>query len=94
MDDSHEQWRQRSSARSWAALAGYLFFTDRGRALRRQIEPALEDFARELSSFRGTVAEGGRRRQRRVEAAERSARRKASRQHAALSERRVRRRPF
>ncbi len=34
-------------------VAGYLFFTDRGRALRRQLEPALDDFARELNSFRG-----------------------------------------
>jgi len=37
------------------ALAGYLLFTDRGRALRRQLEPALEDFARELNSFRMTI---------------------------------------
>jgi hypothetical protein len=36
-------------------LAGYFFMTDRGRALRRQLEPALEDFARELSGFRGTI---------------------------------------
>ena len=36
-------------------VAGYLFFTDRGRTLRRQLEPALEDLARELNSFRGTV---------------------------------------
>jgi hypothetical protein len=36
-------------------LAGFLFFTDRGRAMRRQIEPALEDFVRELSSLRGSV---------------------------------------
>jgi hypothetical protein len=36
-------------------LAGYLFFTDRGRVMRRQIEPALEDFARELMSFRSTI---------------------------------------
>lgn len=36
-------------------MAGYLFFTDRGRLLRRSIEPALEDIARELNSFRGTV---------------------------------------
>jgi gas vesicle protein len=35
--------------------AAYLFFTDAGRRLRRQIEPALEDVARELNSFRGTV---------------------------------------
>jgi gas vesicle protein len=37
------------------ALAGYLLFTDRGRAMRRQIEPALEDFARELNQLRGTM---------------------------------------
>lgn len=37
------------------AMAGYLFFTDRGRELRRQIEPALDDLARELNNFRGTV---------------------------------------
>jgi hypothetical protein len=36
-------------------MAGYLFFTDPGRRLRRQLEPALEDIARELNSFRGTV---------------------------------------
>jgi len=36
-------------------VAGYLFFTDQGRALRRQLEPALDDFARELMSFRATV---------------------------------------
>jgi hypothetical protein len=36
-------------------MAGYLFFTDRGRQLRRQLEPALDDFARELNSFRGTL---------------------------------------
>jgi len=35
--------------------AGYLFFTDHGRQLRRDMEPALDDFARELNSFRGTV---------------------------------------
>ena len=37
------------------ALAAYLFFTERGRALRRQIEPKLEDFAQELGRFRGDV---------------------------------------
>jgi gas vesicle protein len=36
-------------------MAGYLFFTDRGRSIRRQIEPTLEDFSRELMSFRTTV---------------------------------------
>ena len=36
-------------------IAGYLFFTESGRALRRQVEPALEDLARELNSFRSTV---------------------------------------
>jgi hypothetical protein len=33
-----------------------MFFTDRGRQMRRSFEPALEDLARELNSFRGTVA--------------------------------------
>ena len=36
-------------------VAGYLFFTDHGRYVRRQIEPALEDISRELNSFRITV---------------------------------------
>ncbi len=36
-------------------VLGYLFFTAKGRTLRRQhIEPALEDIARELNSFRAT----------------------------------------
>ena len=36
-------------------IAGYLLFTERGRNLRRQLEPALEDFAHELGELRGTV---------------------------------------
>lgn len=36
-------------------VAGYLFFTEQGRQVRRQLEPALEDFARELMSFRATI---------------------------------------
>ena len=56
-------------------VAGYLFFTDRGRAWRRQLEPALEDFARELVQLPRHRAEGGGRRQRRLESVERSARR-------------------
>ncbi len=36
-------------------MAGYFFFTDRGRELRRHFEPALDDFARELNSFRQTM---------------------------------------
>jgi len=40
-------------------LAGYFFFTERGRALRRQFEPAVEDIARELISFRTTVEKAG-----------------------------------
>ena len=38
------------------AMAGYLFFTNRGRDLRRRIEPSVENFARELVSFKGAVA--------------------------------------
>lgn len=33
-------------------IAGYLFFTERGREWRRQFEPALDDWARELGSSR------------------------------------------
>jgi hypothetical protein len=36
-------------------VAGYLFFTERGRSARRQIETALEDFSRELLSLRNSV---------------------------------------
>ncbi len=38
-------------------VVGYLFFTERGRSVRRQIEPVLEDFSRELLSFRNTAQE-------------------------------------
>jgi hypothetical protein len=34
---------------------GYLFFSPSGRAMRREIEPAIEDLAREIASFRTTV---------------------------------------
>jgi gas vesicle protein len=37
------------------AAAAYLFFTEHGRSLRRQIEPALDNLSRELNSFRATV---------------------------------------
>ena len=52
-----------NSQAMWAALAGaaiggfagYLLFTDEGRALRRKLEPALDDFTHELQAFRHTV---------------------------------------
>lgn len=37
-------------------LAGYMFFTESGRAWRRQLEPQLEDLMREVNQFRGTLA--------------------------------------
>jgi hypothetical protein len=37
------------------ALAGYLFFTERGRAVRYSIEPTLDDLRRELVQFRSTM---------------------------------------
>jgi gas vesicle protein len=40
-------------------VAGYLFLTEGGRRLRRQIEPALDNLANELSHFRGTVSKAG-----------------------------------
>ena len=36
-------------------IAGYLLFTEEGRRMRRDLEPAIDDFARELNSFRHTV---------------------------------------
>jgi len=36
-------------------LAGYMFFSEKGRAWRRQLEPQLEELAREFEHFRGTV---------------------------------------
>ena len=36
-------------------VVGYLFFTAHGRSLRRQIEPAIDNLARELEGFRTTV---------------------------------------
>jgi hypothetical protein len=36
-------------------LAGYLMFTDSGRRVRRQFEPALDDFIREVQRLSTTV---------------------------------------
>jgi hypothetical protein len=40
-------------------VAGYMVFTPQGRALRRRLEPALEDLGRELNHFRTTLARAG-----------------------------------
>ena len=37
------------------ACIGYMFFTDRGRAFRRELEPLLDEFADELNNFRNTA---------------------------------------
>jgi hypothetical protein len=37
-------------------LTGFLFLTDRGRQLRLDLEPRLDEFARELASLQGTVS--------------------------------------
>jgi hypothetical protein len=36
-------------------MAGYMFFTDNGRTMRRQLEPAIDDISREIASFRVTL---------------------------------------
>jgi hypothetical protein len=36
------------------ALVAFMFLTPQGRALRRRVEPFLEDLVNELDSFRGT----------------------------------------
>jgi len=40
-------------------LAGYMVFTPQGRALRRRLEPALEDFGRELNHLKDTLTRAG-----------------------------------
>jgi len=37
------------------AALGYLFFTEGGRGLRHSLEPRVDDFSREVKSFRRTV---------------------------------------
>ena len=39
------------------ALAGYLLFTNDGRAIRRRLEMSLDDANRELSNFRHTMGQ-------------------------------------
>lgn len=36
-------------------VAGYLFFTERGRRLRRDLEPGLDELTRELARLRTTL---------------------------------------
>ena len=38
------------------AVAGYLFLTESGRQLRRDLEPRLDDLARDFTSLQGTMA--------------------------------------
>jgi gas vesicle protein len=42
---------------SLGAVAGYLFFSDSGKALRRKLEPLLKEFARDASGFGQAIAE-------------------------------------
>ena len=41
------------------AVASYLFFTERGRAVRDRFEPAVDDLRREFARFQGTVEKLG-----------------------------------
>jgi len=50
-----EMWAATMIGGAIGGVVAYLFFTDSGRALRRQIEPALEQFVRELNGFRATL---------------------------------------
>jgi gas vesicle protein len=42
------------------SAASYLFFTERGQALRDRLEPAVEDLRREFGRFQGTIEQVGR----------------------------------
>jgi gas vesicle protein len=41
------------------AFTGYLFFTERGRALRDRMEPAVDDLKREFGRFQKTIEKLG-----------------------------------
>lgn len=41
------------------AAAAYLFFTDRGQALRNRLEPAIDDARREFMRFQKTIEKVG-----------------------------------
>ena len=41
------------------SLAGYLFFTERGRDARDRLEPALDNLRREFVRFQGTIEKVG-----------------------------------
>jgi len=51
---NNEVWAATMIGAVVGGAVAYLFFTDRGKAVRRQLEPALEDFVRELNGFRST----------------------------------------
>jgi hypothetical protein len=40
-------------------VAGYLFFTDRGREMRERIEPAVDEMKREFARFQRTIEKVG-----------------------------------
>jgi gas vesicle protein len=41
------------------AAVGYLFFTERGRAVRNRLEPAMDDLRHEFGRFQRTVEKVG-----------------------------------
>jgi gas vesicle protein len=41
------------------AAAGYLFFTDQGKAFRDRFEPAIDDLRREFAKFQSTIEKFG-----------------------------------
>ena len=52
---SNSEWAAVLIGAAVGGVAGYLFFTERGRAARRSIEPALDNLARELNHFRASM---------------------------------------
>ena len=55
MTDSSRAFAASVAGAVIGGVVGYLFFTEHGRWLRKQIEPALDDLAHELASLRSTV---------------------------------------
>lgn len=50
-----DMWAATMVGAAIGGVTAFLFFTDRGRHLRRQFETGIEDFVHEVVQFRGTV---------------------------------------
>lgn len=59
MTDRNAVWTGATVGALVGAAAAYLFFTERGRAVRDRMEPAIDDLMREFQKFRRTLERVG-----------------------------------